>query len=304
MGFFSFDFKKACFLLGRARISYDAPFANNVVLNNIDIFDLPDFGFARELNNVFGEDGMHCAIPEELLSLVDFIGDKEDKSRGTVANDNFIYGVYHIGGLTVFNADGGGIVGARSVTGVHLATPVTVSRHSARRAVQNSVLLEWAERQKKLLDTVEQSHHKMAEALLSLYDLGLGLGDRYFLLDIKTQIVFFSSMNFNEGDAIFICCQRHPFVNKVELGQMQNIFTFCDHKHKQLSDRFTYVLQFNSSMHGGYGLVELFGKDYSTEPKTAFGQPRRSSTARARSAEIPRACGGDRELHRPKRRRE
>jgi hypothetical protein len=130
------------------------------------------------------------------------------------------------------------------------------------------VLLEWAERQKKLLDTVEQSHHKMAEALLSLYDLGLDLGDRYFLLDIKTQIVFFSSMNFYEGDAIFICCQRHPLVNKVELGQMQNIFTFCDHKHKQLSNRFTYVLQFSSSMHGGYGLVELFGKDYSTEPKT------------------------------------
>ena len=188
------------------------------------------------------------------------------RSRGTVANDDFIHGVYHIGGLTVFNTDGLGIVGARSVTGVHLATPVTISRHSPKRAVQTSVLLDWAEKQKKLLDSVEQSEHKMSAAILSLYDLGLALGDKYFLQDTGNQVVFFSTTSFNKGDKIFICCRRDPFVNRVELGQHQNIFTFCDHKYKKSSNRFTYVLQYNCGMHGQYNLVELFGIDYSAEP--------------------------------------
>jgi hypothetical protein len=225
--FFSLTMKRLVFCLD-VPVFLTAPFADGVLTNNVDIFELPNSDFAREFNAVFSTDDKHCVIPDELVPLVDFIGDKEHKSRGSVRNGDIIWGMYHIGGLTVFSPEAGGVLGARGVTGVHLATPITVSRHSPRRAVQKSLLLEWAERQKSLLDSLEQSSRKKGESLLSLRQMGLDLGDKYFLCDINGEIVFFVNMDISSGDKVFICCNRHPFVNRIEILQQQDIFMFCD----------------------------------------------------------------------------
>ncbi len=105
--FFVLTLKRLVFCLD-VPVLLTTPFANDVALNRVDIFELPKPDFGKEFNTVFGQDGTHCVIPEELETLIDFIGTNQEKSRGTVANDDFVHGIYHIGELTVFDAGGGG----------------------------------------------------------------------------------------------------------------------------------------------------------------------------------------------------
>ncbi len=168
---------------------------------------------------------------------------------------------------------GRGLYGTRYVTGAHQAVPTTLSRQSPKRLASPDNLRKWAENQIRLLETINLDSKQLGEALLAANAIGVDLGSKYFLYNTAGHIVYFSEMNFNATDKIFVCCNRNPVVNRIELSIPQNWFLFCPREWKETSNEFSYVLEFSSQIHNSnYGIVELYGEDCTSNLKTAMGQ--------------------------------
>jgi hypothetical protein len=131
----------------------------------------------------------------------------------------------------------------------------------------------WAKKQLGKLKTVKISDRQMGEALLSIHGLGVDLGSKYFLYKMDGRIVYFSDIPLDANTRIFLACQRHPHMDKVEIAQIQNMFALCPTQWKSKSDEFSYVFEFYSSVqHGNYAAVELFGEKFESKSSTAIGQ--------------------------------
>ncbi len=148
---FALTVKRLVFCLD-VSVAVNIPLVGEFEANKTDIFEIKSNEFVELFNRTFSGNGRTSAISDELSKLVDTVGDPDNRSRGTVSVDTFISGIYHIGGLTVYSADGFGVVGARFVTGAHQAFTETASRQIVKRAATPDVLTHWAKRQKTELE--------------------------------------------------------------------------------------------------------------------------------------------------------
>ena len=253
-------------------VELKCPNFESVALNLVEIFRVPREVFADEFNRIFAASG-HQKIPSELIPLIDFVGNENhSRSRGTITFDNFVTGVYHIGGLTVFNSDGMGLLGSSYVTGVHEAVPVTVARQSPKRSASRSPPF-LGRNQLTQLEAISLNDRQRGGALLAIHALGVDLGNKYFLYDTNGRISYISNVVLQAGDKLFLCCRRNPFIDKVELAQNQNIFVFVPGDWKTKSDEFRYVFEFSSPIPADeYGTLELFGQSFASNPRSAIGK--------------------------------
>ena len=172
------------------------------------------------------------------------------------------------------SADGRGMVGARSVTGVHQATPTTVARQSPSRAVRSSALLEWG-KDKEYYLTLLSNLNENGERLFyhftnSVWILEIGI---FCIIQIMKSS---SLVKWNLKKVIGYLSVGNVIRSSTDLNLRNNrICSLCAIRAiGNLQNEYSYVLQFPSISLLGYSLVELFGEDCSTEPKTAVGQLR------------------------------
>ena len=162
--------------------------------------------------------------------------------------------------------------GNRYASGVYQAIPIIVTRQNTKASASLESIREWEEKQLPKLDDIVLSNNQKITPLLNLYGLGVELKDKYFLCDLNHEIVYFRDMTLVAGDKIFICCQRHPCANRIEIVQLQNIAMLQPSEWKQKSSEFRYVLHLISQSIGEYNLLELFGEPYTSRSRCAVGQ--------------------------------
>jgi hypothetical protein len=254
------------------RVEFTSPFCSEKRVNRTDIFETSRSEFAQEFNRVFAASTIN-RIPEELTPLIEFVSDGiKSRTRGTVTIDHFIQGIYHIGGLTVFDSEGRGLYGSRDVTGAHQAMPTTAARQWPKRYVSSEKFREWAFSQLRGLDNLDLNVSQRVEALLSIHSITRDLYDKYFLLDLTGNIIYFRDMEICPNDKLFLVCFRHPFSNIIETANYQGIALFAPMYFLRKAEEFRYVLQLHGGTHQLYTMVEFYGKDFSSDPSSAIGQ--------------------------------
>jgi hypothetical protein len=269
--FFAKTLEQLVFCLD-VRLELTTPFFDHKYINNIDIFETSNDVFAREFNRVFTS-SENDRIPEELIPLIEFMNDGgKPKTRGTISTNNFIRSINHIGGLTVFSNEVGNPYGARFVTGVHQATPTTVSRQTFARSASADSFKSWAHSQLNKLDGVDLNDFQIGAALISIYEITGNLGSKYFLSDMNESVVYFEKMELTLNDKIFILCFRHPLLNKIQITHYQDVLVFTPREYRVKSLEFKYVLELHSGIDSNYGLIELYGEDLTSRRSTAIGQ--------------------------------
>ena len=195
-------------------VELTCPFFANKRVNCIDIFAASNEDFAERFNQVFSS-YQNQKIAEELIPLIEVMGDsRRPRTRGTIATDDFIRGVYHIGGLTVFSPEAMGPYQTRYVTGVHEAIPDTMSRQVVARLAPRETFAQWAHSQLDKLYTSSLSESQIAKALISIHAITGDLANKYFLLDMHWHIVYFRDMDLDPSDKVFIICSQHPLLKK------------------------------------------------------------------------------------------
>jgi Histidine kinase-, DNA gyrase B-, and HSP90-like ATPase len=253
-------------------VNLTTEFFTEKIVNQIDIFETPRHVFAQQFNRVFAT-SLIDRIPDELIPLIETMNDGEKpRTRGTVTIGNFIKGIYHIGGLTVFSPQSGGPYGTRHVTGAHQAVPTTAARQSLERLASKDNFRRWAEVQLRKLDDVDLDDLQRGEALLSIHAITNDLAEKYFLFDLMGRILYFKQMEFSAGNKLFIICSRHPFANRVEISSYQGVLSLTSREHWTKSTEFNHIMQLYSGTHEKYGIVEFYDVDFTSDSSTAIGQ--------------------------------
>lgn len=146
------------------------------------------------------------------------------------------------------------------------------AKHSRGLAAPD-IVRGWTRSQLNKLNNLALNDMQVGKALLSIHAITGDLEDKYFLFDMHAHIVYFREIELGPNDKVFILCSQHPFIKKIEISSYQGPLLFTSRDLREKSLEFKYVLELPGLIvDSNYGIIELYGKDLSSETSTAIGQ--------------------------------